>query len=88
VVLDLEHVVEAELVGELDLVEGLVNDAALVVGVPLVVVERLREPELVEEAELHGGASGGRWRDYTTTGRVRRGSAGRDWTPSPRGVKA
>ena len=48
VVLDLPHVVEAEGVGQRDLVEGVVEEAVLGVFVP-----RATDLVLVEDAELH-----------------------------------
>ena len=48
VVLDLPHVVEAEAVGELDLVERVLQQLVLVVGPP-----RSGQLVLVEDAELH-----------------------------------
>ena len=49
VVLDRPHVVDADAVRELDLLEGLLHDAVLRAGVP-----RTRQLELVEHAEPHG----------------------------------
>ena len=57
VVLDLEDVIEAELVGELDLFERLLIDAVLGVWIPGRLIVRLRELQFVEETELHAGAS-------------------------------
>ena len=48
VVLDLPHVVEAQAVGELHLLEGVLEQAVLVVGLP-----RAGQLVLVEDAELH-----------------------------------
>ena len=48
VVLDLPHVLDAELVGELDLVERVLDQLLLAVLGP-----RARELVLVEDAELH-----------------------------------
>ena len=47
--LDLPRVVDPEPVGELDLLEGVVDQALLVVGLP-----GPRQLVLVEDAELHG----------------------------------
>jgi len=49
-VLDLPEVVEAEPVGELDLLQRVLQQAVLVVGRP-----RPRELVLVEDPESHGG---------------------------------
>src|SRR5579872_6451594 len=52
-VLDLEHVVEPQAVGQSHLVEHLVIDAPLVFRVPLLAVGGFGQLQLVEEAELH-----------------------------------
>jgi len=49
-VLDSPQVVDAEAVGELDLLQGVLQQAVLVAGRP-----RSRELVLVEDAESHGG---------------------------------
>src|SRR5579859_3450871 len=53
VVLHEEHVVEAQAIRQLDLLEGLFDHLVLVVRVPLVSIEWPRQLHLVEEAELH-----------------------------------
>jgi hypothetical protein len=51
--LDLEDAFEAHAVGELDLLEHLVVNLALVIGVPGVRVARFGQLQLVEQSELH-----------------------------------
>ena len=53
VVLDLKDVVEPELVGELDLVQSVLENAVLLVRVPLVAVVRLGKLMFVKETEFH-----------------------------------
>ena len=53
VVLGLEDVLEAELVGELDLLQGLLEDLVLLVFVPLLAVDRPQRLQLVKHAEFH-----------------------------------
>ncbi len=50
-VLDLPEVVDAETVGQLDLLQGVLQQAVLVIGPP-----RPWELVLVEDAESHGGS--------------------------------
>ena len=54
VVLDLEHVVEAELVRQFHLVEGVFQELVLLIRVPLLLVARPGQLVLVEETEFHG----------------------------------
>ena len=56
VVLDQPHAVEAEAVGELDLLERLGEHAPVVAVVP-----RTRNLMLVEDPEFHGASLGGEW---------------------------
>src|SRR5438270_1909512 len=53
VVLDLEHVVKAKLVRQLDLVERVLQDLVLVFDIPVVLVVRPRQLVLVEQSEFH-----------------------------------
>ena len=76
VVLDLPHVVDAEAVGELDLLEGLDDHLPLRVRGP-----RPRELELVEQPELHGS----RWaRPGSRRSTTHRACRDRTGTPSSR----
>ena len=54
VVFHLKDVVEAEFIGELDLVERLLVDAQLGLRIPVVGIVGLGELQLVEQTKLHG----------------------------------
>ena len=53
IVLDFEDVVEAQLIGKLDLLQGFHEDLLFVFGTPLVCVQGLGALQLVEKSELH-----------------------------------
>ena len=48
-----EHIVVAELIGELDLLQRLVVDIELIMLVPLVRIDRSRRLQLEHDAEFH-----------------------------------
>jgi hypothetical protein len=64
VVLDLEDICKAELIGEPDLLQGFLHKAIFIVRMPLLAVQGLRQLQVVKQAESHLNSPLTRRSDY------------------------